>query len=61
MSVIINEKRCPQNHPCPSVKVCPYGALSQSGYNAPVVDAAKCRDCGKCIRFCPMGAFKASK
>ena len=24
----------------------------------PVVDEEKCTNCGKCIRFCPMGAFK---
>ncbi|WP_323434059.1 hypothetical protein [Lutispora sp.] len=27
MTITINEARCPQNHPCPSVKVCPAGAL----------------------------------
>ena len=27
--LVVNKNRCPQNHPCPSVKVCPVGALSQ--------------------------------
>lgn len=27
LKVII--ERCPQNHKCPSIKVCPVGALSQ--------------------------------
>jgi Fe-S-cluster-containing hydrogenase component 2 len=49
--------RCPQNHPCPSVKVCPVGALSQKGYNAPVIDKNKCIKCGKCVKFCPMKAL----
>lgn len=50
--------RCPQNHPCPSIRVCPTGALSQVGYSAPIVDYDKCIACGKCSRFCPMGALE---
>ncbi len=49
--------RCPQNHPCPSVIVCPYGALRQSGFKAPKVDYDKCVSCGKCVRFCPKRAL----
>lgn len=49
--------RCPQNHPCPSVRVCPVAALSQTGFAAPRVDAEKCIACGKCSDFCPMGAL----
>jgi ferredoxin len=60
MAVSINVARCPQNHPCPAVRVCPVGALTQSGYAAPVVNGAKCIDCGKCVRACPMGALRAS-
>jgi ferredoxin len=54
--VVLND-RCPQNHPCPSVRVCPTGALSQSGFSAPVVDQEKCVSCGKCVRFCPRRAL----
>lgn len=61
MAVEIIETRCPQNHPCPSVKVCPFGALKQNGFDAPTVDESKCTDCGKCVRFCPMGALKFIK
>lgn len=50
-------KRCPQNHPCPSVKVCPVDALSQQGFKSPVVDDEKCIRCGKCADFCPMKAL----
>jgi len=53
--------RCPQNHACPSIKVCPVGALTQSGYSAPVVDCDKCIECGKCVKFCPMRALKLEK
>lgn len=53
----VKAERCPQNHSCPSVKVCPVDALSQEGYKAPVVDMSKCIKCGKCIKFCPMRAL----
>ncbi len=55
--LIIKKYRCPQNHPCPSIRVCPVGALTQTGYQAPVVDADKCILCGKCVKFCPMRAI----
>lgn len=50
--------RCPQNHPCPSVRVCPVGALTQKGFGAPEIDQEKCILCGKCVRYCPMGAIQ---
>ena len=53
----VNATRCPQNHPCPSVKICPVGALSQIGYAAPKVDMTKCIACGKCVQFCPKRAL----
>lgn len=53
----VSKARCPQNHPCPSIKVCPVGALSQKGFSAPVVDQEKCIKCGKCVKFCPMRAL----
>lgn len=56
-SLIVKKSRCPQNHACPSVKVCPVGALTQSGFTAPKVDMDKCIKCGKCVRFCPMRAL----
>lgn len=59
MNKILNVKtaNCPQNHPCPAVKVCPVGALSQSGHNAPTVNHEKCIRCGKCSNFCPKKAL----
>ncbi len=58
MPVTVREYLCPQNHRCPSVRVCPAGALSQKGFAAPVVDERKCTDCGRCARICPMGALR---
>ena len=57
MKLKIIKEKCPQNHACPSVRVCPFGALTQNGYNAPIVDEAKCTKCGKCVKFCPMKAI----
>jgi Fe-S-cluster-containing hydrogenase component 2 len=61
MELKVIASRCPQNHACPSLRVCPTGALLQSGYDAPAVDQDKCIACGKCVRFCPMGALKLSE
>lgn len=55
--LLVDKNRCPQNHPCPAIKVCPVGALTQQGYSAPEVDMNKCIKCGKCVTFCPMGAL----
>jgi Fe-S-cluster-containing hydrogenase component 2 len=60
MKVVVNEKRCPQNHPCPAVRVCPVGAITQDKYNAPTIDEEKCIKCGKCTMFCPMGALQSA-
>ena len=56
-TLVVKKARCPQNHPCPSIKVCPTGALTQSGYASPKVDMSKCIKCGKCVNFCPMRAL----
>ena len=56
-NLTVKKSRCPQNHPCPSVRVCPVGALSQNGFGAPVVDKSKCIKCGKCTKSCPMKAL----
>ena len=55
--LVVKVDRCPQNHPCPSVRVCPVNALSQKGFQAPEVDQEKCIQCGKCVRFCPKRAL----
>ncbi len=53
----IKVENCPQSHLCPSVKVCPVGALSQKGFEAPTIDHGKCIRCGKCSNFCPKKAL----
>lgn len=58
MKIIVNKDKCPQNHPCPSVRVCPVDAIIQKGYKAPTIDYDKCIKCKKCITYCPMGAFE---
>ncbi len=59
MPVEVDAKRCPANHPCPAVKVCPVGALTQEGNTGlPKVDRETCTSCGLCCDVCPMGALK---
>lgn len=57
MAVSVIPDRCPQNHPCPAVRACPAGALTQKGFSAPTVDTKKCIDCGQCVLICPRGAL----
>lgn len=58
MAIIVKEERCPKNHACPAIRVCPVNAIHQTGYNAPTVDQDVCINCGKCVRACPMGVFQ---
>jgi Fe-S-cluster-containing hydrogenase component 2 len=58
MKIKVIKSRCPQNHPCPSVRVCPVDALKQVGFDAPTVIEDKCIKCEKCVKFCPMGAIQ---
>ncbi len=51
--------RCPQNHPCPLVRACPTGAISQEGFAAPVIDEEKCIECGLCAVSCGYRAVVA--
>jgi ferredoxin len=57
----IEAKRCPQNHRCPAIKVCPSGAITQKGVGLPEVDQDKCTQCLSCVSFCPMGAIQETK
>ncbi len=58
MPALVNEALCPQDHPCPAARVCPYDALTQEGDAAPVVNEEKCEDCGLCVKACPRGALR---
>lgn len=50
--IVIRAELCPQNHPCPTLRLCPVKAISQQGFAAPTVDNAKCICCCKCTRMC---------
>lgn len=39
------------------VQVCPFGAISLSPDDLPVVDASKCKACNRCVEICPKGLF----
>lgn len=56
--ITIDKLKCPQNHRCPAIKVCPVGAISQDGNDLPVINQEKCLECGACIRFCSMNAIQ---
>jgi Fe-S-cluster-containing hydrogenase component 2 len=53
----VNSTRCPANHPCPALRSCPVGAITQKGYGLPVINKELCIECGKCARVCPMRAI----
>ncbi len=58
MKLIVDKNRCPKNHRCPAIAVCPTQAISQKNiFSLPAIDGDKCIACGKCTRYCPMGAF----
>lgn len=57
MSIKVDSDKCPQNHPCPVVRICPTKAIKQQGFKAPTIDQSKCIDCGRCLRYCGYGAF----
>jgi Fe-S-cluster-containing hydrogenase component 2 len=49
----INENACPQNHPCPAVRLCPVEAIVQDDIrSAPHIDDDLCTDCGACTQVC---------
>lgn len=58
MQIIVDKRKCPQNHSCPAVRVCPVGAIEQERYNLPTIDSEKCIECKQCFKFCPMGAIQ---
>lgn len=56
--LVVLKDKCPQDHPCPSVGICPVNALMQRKVEAPEVNNEVCIKCGRCVNFCPKGALK---
>jgi ferredoxin len=53
----IDPDKCPQDHPCPIIRLCPKKAVSQTGNGLPRIDHSVCIECGLCIAHCPKRAF----
>lgn len=51
--VDVIENRCPQNHRCPLIRICPRQAIKQNGFNAPIIDKKACINCNLCVQNCP--------
>lgn len=61
MQITVDKHRCPQNHPCPAVRVCPVNAITQNRFDLPVIDQEKCIHCKKCVMYCPMRAIQETR
>ncbi len=61
MRITVNDAKCPQDHKCPAIGVCPVDAISQEGFKLPNVDPTTCIECMACVSYCPMGAFLHSE
>jgi Fe-S-cluster-containing hydrogenase component 2 len=61
MPVSVDKNICPHNHPCPLIRICPEGAISQFENGYPIVNDRLCVECGKCIKNCKLNAMKYVK
>ena len=51
--IAVDERFCPKNHPCPTVRACPTGAIAQDDiHSAPRIDRELCTECGLCTHTC---------
>ena len=39
MPLVVDKNRCPQNHRCPLISICPQQAISQTGFGLPRIDS----------------------
>jgi Na+-translocating ferredoxin:NAD+ oxidoreductase RNF subunit RnfB len=39
-------------------RVCPFGAISMSEENLPLIDPVKCTSCGQCVQACPKNVIE---
>ena len=57
--LVLDLQKCPANHSCPAVRVCPIDALHQtSDHHAPEINYNLCVACGNCTRVCGMKALQ---
>ncbi len=59
MPLIANKDKCPQDHKCPLIKMCPKGAITQKDEKSlPIFNLDLCIKCGLCVRSCPKHAVE---
>ncbi|MEG1644676.1 MAG: 4Fe-4S binding protein [Alistipes sp.] len=58
MPVVLDKTRCPHNHVCPLIEVCPVEAISQGADGFPIVNYDLCIECEECTHACPMKAMQ---
>ncbi len=58
MALTVNPNRCPQNHVCPMIPICPVDAITQNKSGLPIIDEEKCIECAKCVNYCAMRAVE---
>ena len=56
--ITVDRNKCPHDHICPLINICPEGAITQGVDGYPIIDYSLCIECGLCIRKCPMRAIK---
>ncbi len=57
----VNKDKCPQDHKCPAINICPFKAITQLEFNLPEINIDLCKQCMKCIKFCPKKAIEVVK
>ena len=40
MPLVVDKNRCPQNHRCPLISICPQQAISQTGFGLPRINVS---------------------
>ena len=54
--IVVLPDRCPQDHICPLLKMCPQKAINQKEFKAPTINNEKCVECLICVENCPYNA-----
>jgi ferredoxin len=55
------KERCPEDHVCPMIRLCPKKAITQEGFKAPKVNHDECIECVVCVNNCPHRVFVNGK